>query len=289
MPLDLEQLSSRQQELLDHWLPNAAVEHDHSWGLVGTTVLELRLPDGASYIVKAGDADDHHIARELAAHRQWLAPWVSAGRAPELVHGDRDAKLLVTKYLPGRVVEGTDHEWELDTYLQAGELLARLHGQLTALDDGEFERRQKGETLTWLARPHRIAADAVAVLTDEVERWPTQPSRLVPTHGDWQPRNWLIHDGHVGVIDFGRADLRPAYTDFGRLAVQQFRTQPALAGAFLHGYGADPREPGAWLRLRIREAVGTAAWAFKVGDEPFERQGHRMIAEVLTDLPGLHD
>jgi hypothetical protein len=33
--------------------------------------------------------------------------------------------------------------------------------------------------------------------------------------------------------------------------------------------------------LAIHEAIGTAAWAHQVGDEPFEQQGHRMIAEAL--------
>jgi hypothetical protein len=27
--------------------------------------------------------------------------------------------------------------------------------------------------------------------------------------------------------------------------------------------------------------VGTAAWAYQMGDEEFEAQGHRMIAEAL--------
>lgn len=281
MAADLGQLSSRQRELLGLWLPDAVVAQDHSWGLVGTTVLELRGADGAPYIVKAGDAEDHHIARELVAHRRWLEPWVTIGRAPRLVHADDEAKLLVTEYLPGGLVEGTENEWELDTYRQAGALLARLHGQRAVLYDGEFERRQKEETLAWLSRPHRIAPDAAAALTEAVTGWPTPPSVVVPTHGDWQPRNWLIHDGRVGVIDFGRAAVRPAHTDLGRLVAQQFRTKPALEDAFLEGYGTDPRRPDAWLRLRIRDAVGTAAWAFKVGDEPFEQQGHRMIAEVL--------
>ena len=30
-----------------------------------------------------------------------------------------------------------------------------------------------------------------------------------------------------------------------------------------------------------REAIGTAAWAYQVGDRPFEEQGHRMIAAAL--------
>ena len=104
----------------------------------------------------------------------------------------------------------------------------------------------------------------------------------MPTHGDWQPRNWLHHDGTVSVIDFGRADLRPAYTDLARLDAQDFRRDPALERAFLDGYGADPREPASWHRQRVREAVGTAVWARLVGDEEFEAQGHRMIAEALS-------
>jgi len=283
----LEQLSSHQAELVRSWLPGAVVVSDHSWGLVGTTVLELRDADGLIYIVKAGDADDHHIARELVAHREWLAGLTSVGRAPSLVFSEEAAKILVTRHLAGQLVEGTDHEHAPDTYHQAGELLALFHGQLEVIDDGEFERRQKEETLAWLTRPHRIAADAVSTLTEVVSNWPTPTTVNVPTHGDWQPRNWLFDGGLVSVIDFGRASLRPAATDFARLSAQQFRTSPALEQAFVDGYGSDPREPDAWLRLRIREAVGTAAWAYKVGNETFEKQGHRMIAEVLAEMASI--
>ncbi|TDD57585.1 aminoglycoside phosphotransferase family protein [Kribbella antibiotica] len=281
---DFEQLSSQQLELLNRWLPGAAFERDHSWGQVGTTVLQLRGADDTSYIVKAGDVHDRHLVRELAAHRQWVEVLASTGHAPRFIQGDDEAKLLVTEYLPGELVEGTDHEWSRDTYRQAGELLARFHGRHAVLDDGEFERQEKASALAWLGRPHRISAEAVAVLTAEVEQWPTPPSVVVPTHGDWQPRNWLRHGDRVGAIDFGRAALRPPHTDFGRLAAQQFRARPELAAAFLEGYGPDPRQPDAWLRLRIRDAISTAAWAYKIGDEAYEQQGHRMIADLLAEL-----
>lgn len=84
------------------------------------------------------------------------------------------------------------------------------------------------------------------------------------------------------MIDFGRADMRPALTDFARLAAQDFRRNPALVKAFLDGYGSDPRERDAWHRTRVREAIGTAAWAYQVGEEAFEAQGLRMIAEALS-------
>jgi hypothetical protein len=254
---------------------------DHSWGLVGTTVLELR-HDGARYVAKAGDESDHHIAREVRAHHQWLEPWVSRGRAPELVQADAAAKLLLTRYLPGELVQGRPEEELPGVYFQAGELLGHLHHQI-ALEDDTFEAREKQKSLAALEKPHRIAPEVVDRLRAEILPWPTPATILVPTHGDWQPRNWLVHRGVVSVIDFGRADLRPAMADFARLAVQQFRRDPALESAFLQGYGSDPRDPSAWRRNRIREAIGTAVWAYQVGDETFEQQGHRMIAEVLGE------
>ncbi|WP_337827015.1 hypothetical protein [Pseudonocardia sp. UM4_GMWB1] len=93
-------LSARQTALLADQLPGHEVVADHGWGLVGTTVLQIRHA-GADLIVKAGDDADTHIARELRAHREWLAPLVARGRAPELRHADADAKLLVTP-LPAR-------------------------------------------------------------------------------------------------------------------------------------------------------------------------------------------
>ena len=274
-------LSAEQRELLESWLPGAHVDRDHSWGLVQTTVLELT-HGGGRFVVKAGGPRDQHIERELRAHREWLEPWTGRGLAPALVHGDAAAKLLVTRYLPGELVLGGDHADHPDAFRQAGALLALLHDQCATVDD-DYERRANESSLAWLDGPHRIDPGTTRRLRAEILRWPAPPATLVPTHGDWQPRNWLIDDGVVRAIDFGRAGLRPAASDFGRLAVQDFRRDPKLEQAFLDGYGADPREPHAWWRDRVRSAIGTAAWAYAVGDETFEAQGRRMIAEVLAE------
>jgi hypothetical protein len=275
------ELPPHQHRLLEAWLPDAEVMTDHSWGLVDRHVLEV-VHDGRRYIVKAGGADDHHMDRELRAHREWLAPWTSRGRAPELVHADATARLLVTEYLPGELVQGRAHADEADLYRQAGELLALLHDQ-PAVVSHDHELRETRRSLTWLAGPHRIAPDVEERLRSEIDGWDTAATTtLVPTHGDWQPRNWLVHEGVVTVIDFGRADLRPALSDLARLAAQDFRRDPALETAFLAGYGSDPRTPDAWRRQQVREAIATAVWAHQVGDERFEAQGHRMIAEVLA-------
>lgn len=279
MTCGLGRLARQQRVLLEQWLPGASVERDHGWGLVQTTVLEMKHA-GSRFIVKASGDSDSHIERELHAHLNWLTPWASRGRAPILEHGDAMAKLLVTRYLPGELVLGSEHAGVPSTYRQAGELLALFHAQ-TAIVDDDYERRENEKSLAWLNGPHRIAPATVERLRAEICAWPTPAAALVPTHGDWQPRNWLVHHDVVSVIDFGRAAMRPALTDFGRLAVQDFRRDPNLEAAFLDGYGTDPRETDSWHRTRVRDAIGTAAWAYQVGDAVFEAQGHRMIADAL--------
>ncbi|WJK39487.1 phosphotransferase [Solwaraspora sp. WMMA2056] len=274
-------LTGQQRSLLDRWLPGVSVERDHSWGLVATTVLGVTHA-GSRFIVKAGGHDDHHLARELHAHRHWLRPWTRIGRAPTLVYGSAEAKLLITRFLPGDLALGSGHADDPDIHRQAGELLAMLHAQI-AVTDVDHERRENAKSLSWLAGPHRIDDDTVRRLRAEIASWPTPSVTLVPTHGDWHPRNWLVDGGVVSVIDFGRAALRPAYTDLARLGVNDFRRTPALEAAFLDGYGTDPRTADAWHRTQVREAIGTAAWAYRVGDERFEAQGHRMIADALGD------
>ncbi|GIG39356.1 phosphotransferase enzyme family protein [Cellulomonas phragmiteti] len=269
---------AEQQAVLEMWFPGATLVADHSWGLVERSVLQLR-HDGRDVIVKAGGPDDHHMEREIRAHHEFVAPLAELALAPHLLHAHADLRLLATTFLPGRLIEGTPAEHDPETYRQAGRALSLLHRQSSRSGE-DYEARADARASAWLRRDHRIAADVVDRLRAELAR-PAAPRPLVPTHGDWQPRNWLVDDGRLAVIDFGRADWRPAATDLGRLATQQFRGRPDLERAFLDGYGTDPREPSAWHRDRVREAIGTAVWAHLVGDEDFEQQGHRMIADVL--------
>lgn len=281
-PAGFAKLSCRQRELVAQWLPGAVPVTDHSWGLVDTAVVEATYA-GNRFIIKAGGATNHHLNREIEAHYHWLAPWTAIGRAPELVAADDDAKVLVTRYLPGRLVLDTSAAREPDTYRQAGHLLSLIHAQTSAVDV-DYETRANRKSMAWLDGPHRIAPATVRRLRALIDSWPIGPVTVVPTHGDWQPRNWIINEGTLSVIDFGRAALRPAMTDLTRLASREFAEDGSLEAAFLDGYGFDPREPDSWFRERVREAIGTAAWAYQVGDRPFEGHGHRMIESAL-DTP----
>ena len=278
----LAALSPDQRRLLREWLPGFRVAREHSWGLIETHVFELEVRS-ARYIVKAGGPSNHHIGRELDAHERWLSPWTSSGHAPRLVAGDRAANILVTEYLPGELVLGAPAQREPGTFRQAGVLLAAFHAQARTTDD-EYEARENAKVLRNLDEPHRIPPDVEATLRAVIGSWPTESAVVVPTHGDWSTRNWLVDAGTVRVIDFGRAALRPAVTDWLRLSFRDFRDDPVRESAFVEGYGSDPRDPHTWSRERLREAVNTAVWAYRVGDEKFESEGHEWIGRALEDV-----
>ncbi|MDN3242032.1 hypothetical protein [Glycomyces tritici] len=278
----LDALDPRQRELLRTWLPGLAVEADMSWNLVATTVLRAKAGQRL-VVVKAGGPGDHHMEREIRAHHEWTGPWTRIGRAARMLHADADARLLVTEYLPGTLVRDTAAAADLDLYAQAGALLRAFHDQ-SAIEDPGYEEHMNAKAFAWLDGPNRVEPATADRLRDLVRSWPAPAVVRVPTHGDWQTRNWLQDNGLLRVIDFGRADMRPAAEDFERLAAQEFVWHPGSEAAFLSGYGADPREPEAWFRQRVRSAIGTACWAHLVGAEDFEAQGHRMIADVLAEV-----
>ena len=277
---DGNRLSTRQAGLVETWLPGVRLVGDLSWDLIDTAVLEV-VSGRRRYIVKAGGPANHHIQREISAHESWVQVLSRQDRAPTLMYADRPANVLVSEYLEGGLVEGADAEYTAETYVQAGALLRAFHQQAVR-SDLDYESAATVRALAWLGEPHRINASAAEEARAILGTYEPKPADVVPTHGDWQPRNWLVDGREVKVIDFGRFEFRPAASDFCRLAVQQWRKDPQLELAFFSGYGPDPRNSQLWKIMQLREAVSTAAWAYMVGDFEFERQGHQMLHDALS-------
>ena len=267
---------------MDAWVPGAELLADMSWGLVERTVLHLATDQG-EVTVKASPPQDRHTAREIAAHRAWLAPLVAEGHVPRLLHADQAARILGAEHLPGELVLGHPAQSEPETFAQAGRILRLLHGQARGVDAG-YGQQLRETTLRWLSRPHRIEPSTARELHRRVSAWPDQGAEMVPTHQDFQPRNWLVDEARVRLIDFGGMELAPALVALVRLHRQDFQDDPRLEQAFLAGYGSDPRRDELWPRQLLAQAVSTAVWAFGVGDEAFEQQGHRMVAQCLDGV-----
>lgn len=281
--MESDRLTDAQRALVDDWMPGVEIVADLSWNLVDTVVLRVR-HDGRDRIVKAAGEGNHHLGRELDAHEGgFTAHWTRTGHAGQLHHADRDARVMVVDFLPGDLAYRTPAAIDPEVHYRAGRLLRRFHGQAARPSRGTDAAATR-RALGWLDSDHAIAPDIEARLRIALAQLATVEALLVPTHGDWQPRNWLIDGDDVRVIDFGRFAFRPAATDFTRLAAQEWRTAPECEAAFFDGYGTDPRNPLHWSLMCLREAIGTAAWAHQVGEAEFEAQGHRMIAEALAEV-----
>ena len=274
-----EDLTDTQRGLLDQWLGPWRTVQNMSWQLQGITV--LRVHTATSEVVVKASATSHHILREIRAYRQMTSPL--AGRTPALLHADVREKILVTTLLHGRLAQGNAQERNPQLFRQAGQLLALLHRpqeQNNGYDGAvlnkisDFAQRAEG-----LVSPDRL--EAVHRLAGAHR---PGPRLLYATHGDFQPRNWLVHDGRLSIIDYGRAGYRPWVSDLVRLEHQYFSDDGggALREAFYSGYGRLPgEEPESWLLDNLLQSLGTIVWAHEVGDTAFEAEGHRMLDRVL--------
>lgn len=275
-----ERVSVEQRDLVESWFDAPTLVADLSWGLTDTAVLHLRCA-GDEVIVKAGGPANHHLTREIAAHRRWTGPWLATGSTAPLLYADDDAHLLALEYLPGQLVQGHRAESDPHAYRQGGALLAALHQQ-DSRTSASYEAQADAATLRWLDGEHRITPAAAAAVRARIADHDHGPVELVPTHGDYQPRNWLVDGATVKVIDLGRADWRPPWSDLARMDQRQWVGRPDLEQAFLNGYGHDPRSSPSWQATLLREAVGIAVWAYQVGDHAFEAHGHHLIARCLA-------
>lgn len=274
------------RELVGAWLGPVRVVADRSWGLTGTRVWQVRAQDGTLAAVKAYGPAGHHFERELAAHTEVLPALAGHGRTPRLLGADAEHRVLALEWLAGDLVAGHPAETVPQTYRQAGELLARLHAAASRVD-GDWESAEDARALARLDAEHRIEPAVEAEVRRVLAAHEHPPARVVPTHGDFQPRNWVVDDaGTVRLIDFGRFAWRPPATDLARLDAQQLAGRPDLTAAFVEGYGADPRRGPGWRRARLREAIAAAVWSYQVGATALEAQGHRMIAAALAAAPG---
>lgn len=268
------------------WLGRALGDHqvvaDLSWGTTPSWVWLVQDGTGDSYVVKAAAAAmRHHAAREIDAHEQIVPALAASDDAQRFVAGSRELGIFVVSHLPGELAGRTAAATDPATFRQAGALLARIHGH-GSRTDADYERARTDKARHWLTTPHRIPADRVAEIDAALRRHAPRPVTVVPTHGDWQPRNWVVETppGRVRVIDFGRFAWRPAQTDLVRCWSQEWRARPDLAAAHHDGYGDDPRDE-TWPMECLRQAVSTAAWAYQMNDEPFEQHGLEMIDRAL--------
>jgi hypothetical protein len=204
------------------------------------------------------------------------------GPIPLLEHSDLSAGILVTTFLPGELVLHSISETNPDIYRQAGEILARI--QILQGTSIHYLNERVSRVRELIAEASGLVQSAqLAALKQHLDDFESRPIELYFTHGDYQPRNWLVHESKLYVIDFGRGAPRSWVSDLVRLQNQQFLGHPAFEDAFMEGLDRDPTKGDLEiLRLEtIIESLGTVVWSHKIGDDEFEDHGRLMIDRFL--------
>lgn len=283
-------LNPAQLEWLHRQLGQVTVVADRSWPGTTSTVLQIVSSSGEDLILKtAAPPMTMHITREIAAHRSITRALSDSGNAQQMVVHSEDLGVLVLKYLPGELVQDSPHEFSPETHFQAGKLLFQLHQQGARRDENYQELLIESGS-QWLNRPHRVPEEEARIIRTIFTQTRPVPVTVVPTHGDWHPRNWLVETGdglpRIRAIDFGRFAWRTPQSDFVRLELAQWLAHPELSAAFLEGYGTDPRDDSYNLEQLV-QVVSSACWAHMMGDDPFEQQSLEQITRILGTIPRL--
>ena len=108
----------------------------------------------------------------------------------------------------------------------------------------------------------------------------------VPCHLDYSPRNWLVADGQVQVIDFGEVGLDVWVNDLARLWFGSWSERPDLKEVFFDGYGRTMTgdDLAILLGCGALDAVRTVVWAREYGDDSFEQVARRNLNRMMDRL-----
>ncbi|HUB40349.1 MAG TPA: phosphotransferase [Streptosporangiaceae bacterium] len=264
---------------------------DCTWGYRRSLVLRLRDATGVSWFIKAHGDRDRYLS-ELAAYRSWVPALDS--RAPRLHAFDSSRQAMILSAVPGQLarwpadtVDGHDagRSAERAVHRDAGKVLSLLHSSrpATRWDDFAAVKIKEFDSLTspaaGLLRPRQMRAARAEVET--LAGIP--PAERIPCHHDYTPRNWLVHDGSVHVVDFEWSSRDVWVADLARLHLGIWATRPDLREAFLGGYGRDLDEGD---RAMLRGcAVLTGVWlvvkAHETGQPSFEEACRAALLRLI--------
>jgi Ser/Thr protein kinase RdoA (MazF antagonist) len=262
-----------------------------------SSVLRVRDKSGVIWFLKQHGERARYRA-ELAAYRKWVAALGDA--APRLHAADSSLQAMILSAAPGEPVSwpatevtgpAADRSAERNVQREAGRILRRLHGaepampwpDFAAVKTEQFDRLKSSAAA--LLRPRELdrAGAKIAALADVPA--PAQ----VPCHHDYTPRNWLVRNGALHVIDFEWCGLDARVADFARLHLGIWASRPDLQEAFLDGYGQElsPADHEVLRGCAVLTAVWLLVKAHETRQPSFEEASRIALLRVLDQSSSL--
>lgn len=230
-------------------------------GLVNDTFCVTR--DGARYGLRLGSATVHALGREPQWELRVLAVAAAAGIAPQIVHYDADAGVLVTRWTPGEAWDLAQARLPINLERMA-HVLRQVHalrvplphremsaaGWIRLYEDALAERAAHVEVRTARSAALRSAAlDCSRRLVDLGNR------SSVLCHSDLHALNLLDSNGRLVLLDWEYAHFTEALWDTAAW-ISNNDLDESAATRFLHAYHDRP------LTLAESERQRLLCWAF---------------------------
>jgi Ser/Thr protein kinase RdoA (MazF antagonist) len=258
---------------------------DRSWDHGDSAVTQVRDTTGTDWFVKRHGHIERY-AREVSAYRRWVP--VLGAHAPRLRAHDDGLRTLLLSAVPGR----SDDEQSLTPELQhqAGTLLRTLHDVVPPVPWPDFAEQRMNSFRKWGSRATGLVdARSVDFVRGQIAGLSALPAPdLVPCHLDYSPRNWIVADGRLHVIDFEWTRPHCWLQDLARLYFGPWQRRPDARAAFLDGYGRSVGgdDLAVLLALGAAAALSSIVWARDHGDTGFEEDGRRNLAGLLAGTVG---
>lgn len=280
VPADVERLLDR---AIGRWCLLAVRSHDRTGA---ASVWEVEDPAGHRWFAKRHWRDLLY-ERETRAYDEFV-PLLGLRRAPWMVDRDPAARLIITGGLQGEplsMVQLTGAQ-EQDVFRQAGILAGRLHALAVAPGPASVRgvaswSQQRAKALD-MAMDLGMSAEDVAVLATASAE-PPPPVPAVVCHGDFGPRNWIIHQDsevRLQLIDFERTTVEePTRHDLMRIVYHVTAQRPALAEAFFDGYGRHltEAEEAACRAYAALDCPSALKWATAHRDQEIDSYARRAL------------
>lgn len=209
-------------------------------GLSGAHIFRVEA-EGGAWLLRLSNG--HDAFRDPARWLQCLRIAAEAGLAPPLRYADAETGVCITRFIEGRpLAEGFGAP--RGPMIEAlGELARRLHATpafppLVDYMDGMASVIGQLRN-TALLTPAALDAEleGYAALDRAYRRLAPEP---VSSHNDLNPRNILVEEGRLWVVDWEAAFLADRYVDLATLANNVTRDETELAGLCGAYFGRAP-------------------------------------------------
>jgi thiamine kinase-like enzyme len=258
----------------------------------GITNVNYRVDvDGEAYVVRLPGQDSENLGIERRREHACTVAAHAAGVAPDVAAFFEDAGVLVTRFVPGRVV--TEEE------MHQPRTLTRVASALRCYHSGKpfpgvFSPFQAVREYLAFSAPRGAPLpdrfDWMRAEADRMERVMGDPPVLRPCHNDLLLANWIEDGNRLWIIDWEYAAMGDIYFDLGNFAVHLQLTdaeEELLLGAY---FGRVSSAAVARMKLmKIISDLREAMWAMvqitiSTLDYDFVAYGEKHFARYTAQL-----